>query len=130
MLQSRSGLFQVSFWTAVSWGTAILNNFLVLLALKIYLPWTASLLVLIILQAGISIPSVPGKIGIFEYMCVLGLSVFGIGQVSASSYGIVLHVIVLFPTTLLGMVFFWLLGLGEARPNLEAVVPPVDKPAS
>lgn len=116
VLQSRRGLFLLAFWTAVSWGTAILNNYLVLLALHIELPWTASLLVLIILQAGISIPSVPGKIGIFEYMCLLGLSVFGVAQAPALSFGIVLHTIVLLPTTLLGLIFFWFLGLGNRQP--------------
>lgn len=117
VLHSRQGLFRLAFWTAVSWGTAILNNYLALLALHIYLPWTASLLVLIILQAGISIPSVPGKIGIFEYMSVLGLSVFGVAQAQALSFGIVLHAIVLLPTTLLGLIFFLFLGLGDRNPT-------------
>lgn len=112
VLQDRSGVLELGFWSVVTWGTAILNNFLVLLALQIYLPWTAALLVLIVLQAGISIPSVPGRIGIFEYMCVLALAVFGIEQAPAVSYGIVLHSVVMIPTTLLGLLFFACLGLG------------------
>jgi uncharacterized protein (TIRG00374 family) len=127
VLQDRSGLFGLGFWSAVIWGTAILNNQLVLMALNIHLPWTASLLILMVLQAGISIPSVPGKIGIFEYSCVLALAVYGIGQANALSYGIVLHTIVLFPTTLLGLLFFWMLGLGNEK--VEAILDMPDKTA-
>ncbi len=127
VLQDRSGLISLGFWSAVIWGTAILNNQLVLLALNIHLPWTASLLILMVLQAGISIPSVPGKIGIFEYSCVLALAVFGIDQASALSYGIVLHTIVLFPTTLLGLLFFWILGLGNEK--VEAILEAPDESA-
>ena len=118
VLHSRRVLFSLVAWSALIWGTAILNNHLVLLAIGIDLPWTASLLVLMVLMAGISIPSVPGKIGIFEYSCILALAVYGIGQAPALSYGIVLHSIVLLPTTLLGLLYFWLHGLGAGHGRL------------
>jgi uncharacterized protein (TIRG00374 family) len=120
VLHSRTDLLRLAGWSALVWGTAVLNNQLALLALDIHLPWTASLLVLMVLQAGISIPSVPGKIGIFEYSCVLALGVYGIAQAPALSYGILLHAIVLVPSTLLGLVFFWMLGLSASRQELLA----------
>jgi len=123
VLHSRADLLRLAFWSALVWGTAVLNNHLALLALDIHLPWTASLLVLMVLQAGISIPSVPGKIGIFEYSCVLALGVYGIAQAPALSYGILLHAIVLAPSTLLGLVFFWMLGLSASRQDLLAPAP-------
>lgn len=118
VLQNRADLFKLALWTALIWGTAVLNNHLVLLALGISLPLTASLLILIALQAGISISSVPGTIGIFEYLCVLALAVFGIESTLAFSYGIVLHSIVMLPTTLLGLLFFGFEGLGGERADL------------
>ncbi len=87
ILKNRPGLVKLVFWSAVVWGTAILNNYLVLLALEIALPWTASLLILMVLQAGISLPSAPGRFGIFEYSCILALAVYGVAQASALSYG-------------------------------------------
>lgn len=110
ILQNRAGLGRLATWTVVIWITALLNNYLVLLAFDLQLPLTASLLVLIGLQAGISLPSVPGRLGIFEYICVLALSSFDIPQALAFGYGIVLHGIVLLPTTLLGTIFFMRLG--------------------
>jgi uncharacterized protein (TIRG00374 family) len=111
ILKNRNDLFLISFWLVISWATALLNNQLALLALGIHLPLTASLLVLVVLQAGISIPSVPGRIGVFEYICVLTLAIFGVGQSAAFSYGILLHSIVFIPLSLLGLLCIILLGL-------------------
>jgi uncharacterized protein (TIRG00374 family) len=111
IVRRRSDFNKLVFWSVVVWGTALLTNHLTLLAFDIRLPFTASLLILIGLQAGISIPSVPGRIGIFEYICVLALTLFNVEQILSVSYGILLHAIVLVPSTLLGLVAFWLLGL-------------------
>lgn len=107
--QRRLGL--ALFWLVVSWVTALLNNQLALLALGIHLPLTASLLVLVVLQAGISIPSVPGRIGVFEYISVLCLAVFGISRSIAFSYGVLLHSLVFILPGLLGLYFLVLQGL-------------------
>jgi glycosyltransferase 2 family protein len=121
VLQSHSDLFRLAFWSALAWATAVLNNHLVLLALGLHLPLAASLLTLIALQAGISIPSAPGRIGIFEYICMLALAVFGVDQAVAFGYGLVLHAVVLLPTTLIGLVF-WLWGIGGSRVELAKAV--------
>jgi hypothetical protein len=85
------------FWTAVTWSVSILTNYCLLLAMDLTLSWTAPLFILVGLQAGISIPSVPMKIGIFEYVCVLVLGFYGIDQATGVSYGILLHLIVMVP---------------------------------
>jgi hypothetical protein len=112
ILQNKNDLVKIAIWTAIIWTTAIVNNQLILLAVGITLPWTASLLVLVALQAGISLPSVPGRIGVFEYICVLALAAYGVSRAEALTYGILLHAIVLLPTTLLGLISFWMLGIG------------------
>jgi uncharacterized protein (TIRG00374 family) len=111
IIQDRSALAKLGLCTVFVWGTAILNNHLILQAVSIDLSWMASLLILVVLQVGISIPSVPGKIGIFEYTCILALSVFGIEQTVALGYGLVLHALVFIPTTLSGLIIFWGMGL-------------------
>lgn len=116
VLRQRSDLVRLALLSALVWATAVLNNYLVLLAFDIDVPWIAALLVLVVLQAGISLPSIPGKFGVFEYSCILALGFFGVDQALALSYGIVLHAIVLVPTTLIGLVCFWLMGIGAAPP--------------
>ena len=115
ILKSGRGLFYITVWLVISWTTALLNNQFALLALGIHLPLTASLLTLVVLQAGISLPSIPGRIGVFEYICVLTLAVFGISQSSAFTYGVLLHSIVFIPPTLLGLLFLFMLGLHTRR---------------
>jgi len=110
IMRSGADVARVGWWSVVIWGTAILNNYLVLLALGIRLPLSASLLVLIVLQAGITLPSAPGRVGIFQYLCVLSLAVYGVGQTAAFSYGILLHGIVMIPPTLAGLLMVWRLG--------------------
>lgn len=110
-LNKYPDMFRLAFWSALIYGTAILNNHLALHALGIHLPVTASLLVLVTVQVGITMPSVPGRIGIFEYICVLALAVFGVGQAQAFGFGVLLHAIVLFPSTLLGLLLFFILGI-------------------
>lgn len=122
ILKQHTDVAKLSFWTLVVWITAVLTNYLTLLALAIHLPLAASILILVVLQVGISLPSVPGRIGIFELGCILALAVFGVEQATALSYGLVLHAIVLLPTTLIGLLFFWMLGLASTPPPREHLV--------
>jgi uncharacterized protein (TIRG00374 family) len=109
LTQARSVL-PLALLTGLVWATALLNNQLVLLSLGLHLPPAASLLVLVGLIAGISLPSAPGTLGVFEYICVLALGAFQVDPAIALAFGLVLHVVVLVPTTVLGVISFWLLG--------------------
>ncbi len=106
----RSSL-AVAWWSAIIWITAVLNNYLVFGALGIAAPPPAALLVMIVLQAGIAIPSVPGKIGVFQYLCILALDVFAIDRTLSLSYGVLLHAVVFLPTTATGVLLLWASGL-------------------
>ncbi len=109
VLQQRSDLVKIAGWSTIIWVTAVLTNQLVFLALGIHLDWQASLLLLVALMVGISVAVVPGRIGVFEWICVLVLGLYGVGQTEALSYGLLLHAIVYVPTTLLGIASFFIL---------------------
>jgi uncharacterized protein (TIRG00374 family) len=117
VLHSRPDVLKLFGCSVLIWGTALLNNHLVLLALNMVLPLTASLLVLIVLQAGISLPSLPGNLGIFEYLCVLALSIFGVERAPALSFGVLLHGLVMLPQLLIGLFLFWRLGPVREEPE-------------
>jgi uncharacterized protein (TIRG00374 family) len=102
-------LFLLVLATALIWITAILTNWLVMLAMHIDAPAIAAVLILVVLQAGISLPSLPGKIGILEYLCILSLAVFGVGQATGLGFGVMLHVIIYLPIFGLGVLSFWAL---------------------
>lgn len=113
ILKSRWDLVKIVIWSAIIWITAVLTNQLCLLALNIHLPVTASILVLILLQVSMTLPSVPGRIGIFEYLCVLALGVFGIDDSTAFSYGILLHIVALLPQTIIGLIFMGIMSMSH-----------------
>ena len=103
-------------WSAVSWGMSLFINWLMSNSLGIRFESLADtiaahLLVLVALQVGIAVPSLPGRIGLFEYICILALGVFGISISEAFSYGLLLHVVVMVPTLLSGWAGLLILGL-------------------
>ena len=113
-VRQRKQAAELLFWTVLVWLTALLNNILILLALGMNMDRGHSvvvmaLLVLVSLIAGIVLPSIPGRIGIIEYICILALTVFGIPQAPALTYGILLHAVVFLPGLVLGVAaLLWL----------------------
>lgn len=127
ILKQQAELLQLILWTMLIWGTAVLTNYLTLLALGMHLPIAASVLILVVLQVGIAVPSVPGRIGVFELGCVWALAVFGVAQAAGLTYGIVLHAIVLVPSTLIGLLFFWMMGSPDKQSIQEHALPEVNQ---
>ncbi len=75
------------------WVMAGLTNYLVLVAVGLPANWVMSFAVLGILQAGIVVPSSPGKVGVFQVLAQWTLLWFGVDAVSGLVYGIVLYVV-------------------------------------
>ena len=78
-----------------------------------------ALVVLVVLQVGISAPGVPGRIGVFQYLCILALALFQVDNATGLSYGILLQGIILVPTTLISLLFMGYLGVGP--PNRDGL---------
>jgi uncharacterized protein (TIRG00374 family) len=81
-------------WTVLFWLTAAVTNGLLFLAFDLPASPLMALFVLAVLQGGVAVPSTPGKIGVFHYLCVLALSVFGVPAATGLGYGLVLHFLV------------------------------------
>lgn len=86
---------------------SILVNYFVLLALGIALPIAGALFLLAVLQIGVAVPSTPGKVGVFQYLCILALSVFDVDRTAALGFGILLYLVVFLPPMLLGGLSLW-----------------------
>jgi uncharacterized protein (TIRG00374 family) len=71
----------------------------------------AALFLLVVLQIGVAVPSSPGRIGVFHYLCVQALAVFGIGGANALSYAFILHLISVILPVAMGTVLAWRLGV-------------------
>lgn len=62
------------------------------------------LIVFVVTLLGLSVPSVPGAIGVYEAAMVMSLNWFGIDKTEALMAGIVCHAFILIPSTLLSFI--------------------------
>ena len=75
--------------------------------LVIVLPFWTSLLLLVVLQIGTAVPSSPGRIGVFQYLVILALSILFVDKGVALGYSIILYLVTYIPIALIGSYCFW-----------------------
>ncbi len=98
----------------------VVVNYLGLLALNLQgLPLIVPVLLFPVLQIGGVVPSSPGKLGLFQYLCILTLSLFGVDQSLGLAYGILLYVIAYGTPMVLGVLILWWGGVSLS--NLRTV---------
>ncbi|MBI5305148.1 MAG: flippase-like domain-containing protein [Chloroflexi bacterium] len=97
------------------WSLGVLINYIVLLAMNLDLPFISAFLLLAVLQVGGLVPSSPGKVGVFQALCILGLSLFGVDKGLGLTYGILLYLVTYAPMTLAGIALMWHQGLSFRR---------------
>ena len=94
--------------SALSWFLSALTAYLIFPALNMPVSWIASFLLLIILQVGVSIPSTPGKIGVFQVLCRWTLGLLGVSATLGLAYGVLLYtVVVLFLIVIGALALVW-----------------------
>ncbi len=103
----RETRLSVLLLTLIVAGTNWLVAQIVLWALGIHVPWVVAPLLLGVLQWGTDVPSAPGSIGVFHYLCVLTLGVFGVEPSLAFSYGVILHMLIMVLPTFIGLACLW-----------------------
>lgn len=108
MLRQWPVLAGVLLWSTVAWIAGIATNVLVILALGLPLEWWVALVVMVVTQVGVAaIPAGPGQVGVFHYLAVVSLSLFGVDKEAALGYGILLHLVIYLPLTLMGIAAMW-----------------------
>lgn len=99
-------------WSLLAWFFGAVTNLALLKAFGLPFSIDIAFFLLAVLQMGVVVPSVPGRIGIFEGLCLVTLAFFGIEANTALAYGVMLHAVVLLPPVILGL--WWLLRLDVA----------------
>jgi glycosyltransferase 2 family protein len=93
--------------SVVIYFMGVVINYLTLLALNLQLPLITSFLLLVVLLIGGFVPSAPGKVGVFQYLCIATLSLFAVDQTIGLAYGILLYVVAYGTPLILGVLFLW-----------------------
>ncbi len=102
-------------WSMIIWTVIAALNYTLLAAMRIRVPAVAALLLLVILQAGARLPSSPGNVGVFHYLAIVSLELFGVAHSVALSYAIVLHAFTFVIPSLAGaLILIRTPGLGRA----------------
>lgn len=96
-----------SFYPAVF--TSLLTPFCQFLALwammRSYgmgLPFLAVLVVVLVINLGVSLPNAPANVGSYQFFCVLGLSIFDVDKTTATGFSIFAFLMLTLPVLFLG----------------------------
>ncbi len=87
------------------WALMATCVWIAILAFHVPVPWVAAIAVLVLIVAGITLPSSPGYFGVIEYCFVLGLKAYGVTAGTALSVAIFYHTLTWAPVTLAGTFF-------------------------
>ncbi|MBI5035628.1 MAG: flippase-like domain-containing protein [Chloroflexi bacterium] len=90
-------------------------NFFVFWALGLNLPPISGFLLFAVLQVGGIVPSSPGKVGVFQALCILTLALFGVDKSIGLTYGILLYLVALGTPVVLGVLSLWWGGVNLQR---------------
>lgn len=98
-------------WSALIWGLYGAVNYTLLRAVGERPAVLIAFFLLAVLQLGVAVPSSPGRLGVYHYLCIQALAVFGVGGPRALSYAVILHLISVVAPVALGAALAWRLGV-------------------
>ncbi len=99
--------------TAPSFYPAVLTSFLVPLgqifaiwammhAYRLRLPFLVCVVVVLVINLGVSLPNAPANVGSYQFFCVLGLSIFQVDKTTATGFSIFAFIALTLPLVVLG----------------------------
>jgi uncharacterized protein (TIRG00374 family) len=108
-LQRHAHYLAVGFLSLSIWACYALTFQLLFYAFafveRYRLPWTAALVAMVVTTISVVVPSSPGYVGTFHFLCQLSLGLFKVPRAPALSYAFVLHAVSIFPVFFLGLFF-------------------------
>jgi uncharacterized membrane protein YbhN (UPF0104 family) len=93
--------------SAVIYFLGIVVNYLAFLAMDLQLPLISAFLLFAVLQIGGLVPSSPGKLGVFQILCIWTLALFAVDKGIGLTYGILLYLIAYGTPIVLGILSLW-----------------------
>jgi uncharacterized protein (TIRG00374 family) len=117
--------------TLAAWVIGLGVNWAAGMSIGLDLGIAPSLGVLIALYGGAVLPSLPTRLGVFQYTCVLALAPFGVGSGQALAYSLALYVAVYLLPILMGLLATPRLGAfaGSAGRRQGEIARPAGPPA-
>ena len=101
-------------------------------AYGLHLSFLAAVVVLLVINLGVSLPNAPANVGAYQFFCVLGLSVFDIEKETATGFSIFAFLALTIPFVFLGFVALLRSGLSfhSLREKLSSLPRQALKPST
>jgi uncharacterized protein (TIRG00374 family) len=106
-LTNAGALVAITFWTLLAWLLPIMTIATLFLAFGLNLSVAAAGVMMLALTFSYLVPSLPGRVGVRQATAVLILGQYGIGQATATGFGIILNIVTIAPLLLLGGIALW-----------------------
>jgi uncharacterized membrane protein YbhN (UPF0104 family) len=108
--------YGIIFWLSIMiwlcyWAVIYINFYTFNLVTEYHLNITAGLVLLVITTISVVVPSSPGYIGTYHWLCQISLALFHVPRAIGLTYAIVVHAMNFFPLFLVGFVFAWREGI-------------------
>ncbi|MDX6520851.1 MAG: glycosyltransferase 2 family protein [Gaiellales bacterium] len=118
---NRADAAMIGLLTVAAWGCFVVSEWLVAASLGIAVSAPQLVFVAAVINLGVALPSSPGFIGTYQWLCVTSLALFGVGDNQAFAFSILLHALWFVPTTLAGLAILLHHAAGRLeRPALAA----------
>jgi len=100
------------------WAVIYINLYTFNLVAEYNLGVTTGLVLLVITTISVVVPSSPGYIGTYHWLCQISLELFHVPRAIGLTYAIVVHAMNFFPIFLVGIVLAWKEGIKFSRQNV------------
>ncbi|MBI5583375.1 MAG: flippase-like domain-containing protein [Deltaproteobacteria bacterium] len=124
MLKSPWDLAMTTFYSFLVWGITLLILYFLFFPFQIKLSLFSALFLMVAIVFGIAIPSAPGFIGTFHWVCAAALIFLGVEENRAKSYAVIVWFISFIPITSLGLFILWKEGLSLKGLGQDKTDPP------
>lgn len=111
-------ILSILIWTCY-WGALYLNFYTFNLVADYDLNMTAGLVMLVITTISVVVPSSPGYVGTYHWLCQFSLELFQVPRAVGLTYAIVVHAINFFPVFLVGFILAWKEGIKLSKVQKE-----------
>lgn len=111
-------VLSISIWLCY-WAVLYINFYTFNLVHDYSIGATAGLVILVITTISVVVPSSPGYIGTYHWLCQISLELFKVPRAVGLTYAIVVHAINFFPVFLAGFIVAWKEGIKLSKVKRE-----------
>ncbi|PPD54710.1 MAG: hypothetical protein CTY12_02590 [Methylotenera sp.] len=118
ILTHGNGVGWIFMLSLLIWSLEIISVFLGCHALGLDISFAAGVLTVVMLSFGTMLPAAPGFVGTYQWLTVASLGIFGIGETSAFTTGVLLNLAVILVNVFTGIAAMLFMHCGQSSQRL------------